>query len=217
MDWVWFLFKFDGRINRAKMWLALLVIICWVIFLSMLILIFTNLLGNPVSYVELGIGDVFWLIDPAVLRAFLAELREGRQASAAHLVLVFLETCGTLLLSWVYVATAIKRLHDRDKSAWWAIPYLVMPSLYGQFSARLPDSHLMLLSAWAAILFAGFVDLYCLKGTRSTNRFGPNPLPKEQGSSSRGTSSGWNQTDAMEFVPHQASPLPGMRVKRGHD
>ena len=33
MDYVWYLFRFDGRINRAKCWLAILIIIsisfCW--------------------------------------------------------------------------------------------------------------------------------------------------------------------------------------------
>ena len=23
MDWTWYLFRFDGRINRAKLWLAM--------------------------------------------------------------------------------------------------------------------------------------------------------------------------------------------------
>ena len=32
MDWTWYLFSFNGRINRAKMWLAVLVILCWMIF-----------------------------------------------------------------------------------------------------------------------------------------------------------------------------------------
>ncbi len=36
MDWNWFLFSFNGRINRAKMWLSVLVIFCWMIFLGML-------------------------------------------------------------------------------------------------------------------------------------------------------------------------------------
>ena len=29
MDWVWYLFRFDGRINRAKYWLAGLIMVCW--------------------------------------------------------------------------------------------------------------------------------------------------------------------------------------------
>ena len=27
MDWTWYLFRFDGRINRAKLWLAVLVLL----------------------------------------------------------------------------------------------------------------------------------------------------------------------------------------------
>ena len=33
MDYVWYLFRFDGRINRARCWLALLIMICWMLFL----------------------------------------------------------------------------------------------------------------------------------------------------------------------------------------
>jgi Predicted membrane protein len=32
MDWTWYLFRFEGRINRAKYWLAGLIILCWMIF-----------------------------------------------------------------------------------------------------------------------------------------------------------------------------------------
>jgi len=38
MDWTWYLFRFKGRINRAKYWLAALIIVCWMIFLSALTL-----------------------------------------------------------------------------------------------------------------------------------------------------------------------------------
>ena len=75
---------------------------------------------------------------------------------------------------WFLTAATVKRLHDRDKSGWWIIPYFVYPGLYCQFQDRLPDSWLMFPLALAAfgLIIAGFVDLYCLKGTRWTNRFG---------------------------------------------
>jgi len=38
MDWVWFLFEFDGRISRAKAWLALLVILCWMVLVATLMI-----------------------------------------------------------------------------------------------------------------------------------------------------------------------------------
>jgi uncharacterized membrane protein YhaH (DUF805 family) len=226
MDWVWFLFEFDGRINRAKMWLAMLVIACWTIFLAVLMLVIEQMFGSPVTSgrldvtVNFGIGDIFRLVDPTVLRAALVRLREGKEASPAHLVLAFCHAIGTLLFTWVYLATAIKRLHDRDKSAWWAIPYFVVPGSCSQFADRLPDSYLMLTVLWAPLLLAiaGFIEIFCLRGTRWTNRFGPNPLPKVQTRPrSSNSTSAWNQTEAMEFVPHQASSIPAMHVKRGHD
>ena len=34
MDWTWYLFRFEGRINRAKLWLAMPVILGWMMFLA---------------------------------------------------------------------------------------------------------------------------------------------------------------------------------------
>jgi uncharacterized membrane protein YhaH (DUF805 family) len=212
MDWVWFLFEFDGRINRARVWLALLVILCWMVLLAFLMLLIDRAFGSPVKSIHFNVNDIFAFVDPAVLRAAIARVRDGKEASPAHLVLAFFHAVGTLIFAWVYLATSVKRLHDRDKSGWWTLPYLAFPGLFGQFSDRLPDSYVMITIAWAAVLLviAGFIDIYCLKGTRWTNRFGPNPLPKVQGRprSNQGSSrpsSGWDQTSELEFVPHQAS------------
>ena len=217
MDWVWFLFAFDGRLNRAKVWLALLVILCWMVLIAALMLGIDALFGNPVKSVHFNLNDIFAFVDPAVLRAAIARLREGKEASPAHLVLTFFHTAGTLLFAWVYLATSVKRLHDRDRSGWWVAPFFVIPGLFAQFADRLPESYLMFPIALTVFVLMtwGFIEIYCLKGTRWTNRFGPNPLPKAQTRprTSRSTSS-WNQTDAIEFVPHQASPSPGMHVKR---
>jgi uncharacterized membrane protein YhaH (DUF805 family) len=130
---------------------------------------------------------------------------------------MFFESAGALLFVWVYLATSIKRLHDRDKGGWWMIPYFVIPGLYGQFQDRLPDSHLIFPLALAVFLpmIVGFVDIYCLRGTRWTNRFGPNPLPKVQSRPRSTSASRWDQTSAYEFVPRSASSPPGTHVNRG--
>jgi uncharacterized membrane protein YhaH (DUF805 family) len=211
MDWVWFLFGFDGRINRAKLWLAMLVILSWMFFIGAVMIGIDGLFGNPAKSIHFNVNDIFASVDPTVIRAAISRLRDGREASPAHLVLTFLHGVGTLLFVWIYVATSIKRLHDRDKSGWWITAYFVFPGLYSQFADRLPlSSYLLLALAITAfgLMIAGFVDLYCLKGTRWTNQFGRNPLPKEQGRarSSRSSSrSDWGQTAAMEFVPHRAT------------
>jgi uncharacterized membrane protein YhaH (DUF805 family) len=224
MDWVWFLFEFDGRISRAKAWLALLIILGWMILIAGLMIGIDEMFGNPVKSVHFSINNVFGFVDPAVLRGAIARLREGKEASPAHLVLAFFHATGTLIFAWVYLATAVKRLHDRDKSGWWTIPYLVIPGVYSQFQDRLPDSHWVFSLALAAFLLviAGFVEIYCLRGIRWANRFGPNPLPKVQtqprSSQSGGrSSSNWDQSRAIEFIPHHASSSPAMHVKRGHD
>jgi uncharacterized membrane protein YhaH (DUF805 family) len=219
MDWVWFLFGFDGRINRAKMWLAILVIICWMLFIALLMVIVEQLFGNPVKSVHFNINDIFGIVDPAVLRATFVRLREGKEASPAHFVLAFFHAVGTLIFVWVYLATSIKRLHDRDKAGWWMIPYFAIPGLYAQFQDRLPDSYLIFPLALAVcfMMIWGFIDMYCLRGTRWTNQFGRNPLPKVQSRPRTSSASRWDQTSAYEFVPRSASPSGGAHVMRKHD
>jgi uncharacterized membrane protein YhaH (DUF805 family) len=154
-----------------------------------------------------------------VLRATFAHLRSGKETSPAHLILMFFEGVGTLMFVWVYLATSVKRLHDRDKTGWWMVPYFVIPGLYAQFQNRLPDSSLIFPLALAVcfMLIWGFIDMYCLRGTRWTNQFGPNPLPKTQGRPRTTSASRWDQTSAYEFVPHSASSSAGVHVNRGHD
>ena len=48
--------------------------------------------------------------------------------------------------------------------------------------------------------------MYFLKGSRKTNRFGPDPLCAA-GSDTR---SRWDQQSEIEMVPHKAGPPPAM-------
>lgn len=199
MDWAWYLFSFDGRINRAKLWLAMLVILCWGVFLGGLVVIVGSLFGDAKSF-SFGVSDIFLIFDPETYRF----------PSKADLVPLVGKVIGTPLFAWVYLATSIKRLHDRDKSGWWIIPFFVAPSLYSQFEDRLGDSYLAMLADVAAFVFLlwGFVEMYCLKGSRKTNRFGPNPLVPID------TRPRWEQQSEIEMVPHKAGPPPVWHVKR---
>ena len=200
MDWTWYLFSFKGRINRAKLWLALLVILCWMIFLGALVVIGGSIFGGAKSF-SFGINDIFLIFDPETYRSL----------PNADLFPLFVKVIGTPLFLWVYFATSIKRLHDRDKSGWWMIPFFAVPGLYNQFADRLSDSYLIWLPGLAAFAFCvwGFIEMYFLTGSRKTNRFGPNPLQPID------TRPRWDQQREIEMVPHKAGPPPVWHVKRG--
>jgi len=207
MDWVWYLVSFEGRVNRAKLWLAMLIILCWMIFLAVLTLGLAAVLRSPgPSDFGFSVDDIFKAFDPASYRSF----------SFADLPFVVLKVAGSVVFLWVYLATSIKRLHDRDKSGWWIVPLFFLPGLYGQFADRLPDSYFVLLPAMVAFVFCiwNFVELYCLKGSRKTNRFGADPLapPAPTDAPPR-----WEQQSEIEMVPHKAGPPPVWRVKPGYE
>ena len=202
MDWNWFLFSFNGRINRAKLWLAVLVILCWMIFLGLLAIALGSLFGNPAPTGSLGFStsDLFKLLDPDSYRSL----------RTAGLPLLLVKVVGTPLVLWVYLATSIKRLHDRDKSGWWMVPFFAMPGIFNELADRFEYSHAaMALGLAAFVLFLwGFVEMYCLKGSRKTNRFGPDPLQPID------TRPRWEQQSEIEMVPHKAGPPPVWYVKR---
>jgi uncharacterized membrane protein YhaH (DUF805 family) len=201
MNWTWYLFRFEGRVNRAKLWLAMLVILGWMMFLAGLTLA-TGIVSGGASF-GFSLDDLFRVVDPAAYSSW----------SWTGLPLLLVKVIGTSLFLWVYFATSIKRLHDRDKSGWWMVPFFVIPGLSNQFAERLPDSHLMLLPGIFALGLGiwGFVEMYCLKGSRKTNRFGADPLapppPRDGGPR-------WEQQSEIEMVPHKAGPPPVWRVKR---
>ncbi|MGY8669201.1 DUF805 domain-containing protein [Bradyrhizobium sp. UFLA05-109] len=209
MDWIWLLFRIEGRINRARFWLAMLVIICGMLLLITIVAGIRGLFGGPWSFKL----DALEFLDPATYRSL----------TMAGLPLLLTRLLLSGLLLWVYLATSIKRLHDRDKSGWWSLAFIVFPALYPHVAAQLPAAPIELPLALAALALSiwGFVEIGCLRGTPHTNLFGPNPLPKIQtrtrhsGASALPRGSGWHQQSELEFVPHSASPPDGMHVKRG--
>ena len=68
---------------------------------------------------------------------------------------LFVYVCFGLLLSLSFfsiVAVAIKRLHDRDKVGWWAVPFIILPALLSSAATdlvtpRSPVPYFMLLLA----------------------------------------------------------------------
>jgi uncharacterized membrane protein YhaH (DUF805 family) len=82
-----------------------------------------------------------------------------------------------LPLMWVGLALGAKRLHDRDKSAWWLLLFYFVPGILGTTADRIEGGTGILLHiAGFAITVWAFVELGCLRGTVGPNQYGPDPL-----------------------------------------
>ncbi|MGZ3292709.1 MAG: DUF805 domain-containing protein, partial [Xanthobacteraceae bacterium] len=168
--------RFEGRIGRGRYWLATLIILGAMISALLLLAAICLALGIPSGSLTvnlIGISASFQLDDDDVAA------KAGLFPHVANLLL-------TLVFAWFYAAVSIRRLHDRNKSGWWLIPFIVATGLYSEFGGRIGGS-------WAAVavgiaVYIGFiwglVEMGFLKGTNGPNRFGPDPLaPRDTGPS----------------------------------
>jgi uncharacterized membrane protein YhaH (DUF805 family) len=204
MGWTWYLFRFDGRIGRAGFWCSLIGVLVGMILLLFLCAGLMFAFTGKVGSFDLDADDVFKIVDVAAYRWTLLD----------NLPLLLLKLAATGLMLWIYLAIVVKRLHDRDKSAWWLLAYFVLPGLYKQFEERLPDSYWMvpIALACAIITLAAFIETGFLRGTIGPNRFGADPEAEDVATS---PAKSWDQSRELEFVPPSASPPGGMHVKRG--
>jgi uncharacterized membrane protein YhaH (DUF805 family) len=212
------LLSFEGRIDRANFWFALYVGItaCLVrlVFLIFVVFALNAIFGTSVKSVHLNISDIF-----NVPPGFPLQVSFGDGAAAWLVSLLFYVGVTSIFASAIRIpaATAVKRLHDRDKSGWWIVPFVIAPILLGVLANWLDDSWLadLFILVMIALGLWGFVEILCLGGTSGPNRFGldpqapaprrPRPAPN------------WHRLRELEFVRRGAGPSAGEHVKRGHD
>ena len=78
------------------------------------------------------------------------------------------------------LALVFRRLHDRNKSGWWILPFYLAPVTLALAARAMLDKGANLAGGLAALaelalwLWA-FVEVGLLSGTRGKNRFGPDP------------------------------------------
>jgi uncharacterized membrane protein YhaH (DUF805 family) len=183
-----YLFGFSGRINRAKMWLFILVTLAWEIVIG-LVAVFGlkwTVTEHVASWSQ--VGPTGGTAVSTVMRLPHLDPITSPVAWAAVGIIAVLILLYVVSLLAVYT----KRLHDRNKSAWWLLPFLVIPWGLGvlQFAA-LP----MLLDmgqyfgplglGWGAAHLIGtilglwaFIELFFFRGTAGENPYGPDPLAK---------------------------------------
>ena len=78
-------------------------------------------------------------------------------------------------LIWVSLALGAKRLHDRDKSAWWLVLFYVVPGILSSLANQMEFGFVLHLVSFAITVWA-FVELGCLRGTVGPNQYGPDPV-----------------------------------------
>jgi uncharacterized membrane protein YhaH (DUF805 family) len=216
---LWFLFSFEGRINRAKFWLSLPILLVLMIGIMLMMLIaieYTVYLaaqtqphGSAKINVNLSIDELIRMLG---LASHLSLSLRDTISLAGNLI-------GMPILMWIVLAVSIKRLHDRDRSGWWIMPFFVLPCLSDHLPDWLTDSIFTAPLSLAFFILGiwGFIELGFLRGTSSTNQFGPDPLAEDdtrkRGLGSHGPA--WDQRYEMELTPHRASPRSSMHVKRG--
>jgi uncharacterized membrane protein YhaH (DUF805 family) len=103
MDYNSFLFGFKGRTSRAQYWLAALIILCWMMFVLMLLAAFGKIFG---------IADRGFAIDVFGIAASF-QFADHDPASKTTLFPQVVTIPMTVVFAWAYAATSIKRLHDR--------------------------------------------------------------------------------------------------------
>jgi len=159
MKWLWLLFSFRGRINRAKYWLAALI----------------YLIAGALSGLILG-----------VLQFVLG------QSALVQIPMQVLSVVVELAMTVSGLAVAVKRLHDRDRSAWWLLLFYLFPAVAGAIGVSIAmitrspiedeltnaGSTALIIGCALAIAAGiwGFVEIGCLRGTVGYNRYGPDPL-----------------------------------------
>jgi len=170
MNWGSYFFSFHGRINRAKLWLFIPIVIA----------------------IEIVYFILFSVLFGGSIMAILKGGPGGLMAGGASLGLSTILTCALILIVvYTGVALAVKRLHDRNKSGWWLIVFWLLPFVIncailanaigamhdsaGAVPMTDPVMMVLRLGSFALAIWA-FVELYCLRGTVGDNRFGPDPL-----------------------------------------
>jgi uncharacterized membrane protein YhaH (DUF805 family) len=199
MDTRWFLSRFEGRINCARYWRLVLIILGSMFLALVLLAKVCSVYGIPAGILAIDLG--------VLSASFQPDDTETATALFPRLVTLLM----TLVFGWFYAIASIKRLHDRNKSGWWMILFIVAPGLYVQFGDLLHGSGIRFFVRLAALIafIWGFVEMACLKGTSGPNRFGPDPLAPID------TQPRWDQQNELKFVPPSAGPPPGPHVMRG--
>lgn len=148
-------FNPTGRINRSTFWLKgfLLLNVIWIaIWIGM----FAIAILQARNSVNLPYRMEFIDSIPYLIEHMVFNLDEYVWLILFAVALWFVEF-------WTFFAVMVKRLHDRDKSAWWLLLWWGVSAIGGPFTFGLVS---LAIGIWM------FIELGCLAGTPGPNRYG---------------------------------------------
>jgi uncharacterized membrane protein YhaH (DUF805 family) len=178
-----FFFGFEGRLARGRFWIFGLTLYA----LAVLATAFDPRLGGAlrfflwapasvvlVSYLFFGM----WGFAVAVLLMAVDLFAARTVGGHADFTLFLIPLVLCLVLGWMVIGVASKRLHDRGKSGWWLLIFVIEPLLLMELGVLMPSQTEKLV--FACLAFAlhvwSFVEMGCRRGTKGPNAYGPDPL-----------------------------------------
>jgi uncharacterized membrane protein YhaH (DUF805 family) len=176
-----FLFGFEGRVARGRFWIFGLTLYALGTLAissdSALRGSLLRMLWMPGAFVLcLYVFSGMWGFSIAVLTmaidVFLA------QHTRAGLWLFIIAVASSLVLGWMVIAVASKRLHDRGKSGWWFLLFIVAPTALDFASGLAPSASRGVLFVYEGFFLHlwSFVEIGCFPGVPGPNEYGPDPL-----------------------------------------
>jgi uncharacterized membrane protein YhaH (DUF805 family) len=124
-----------------------------------------------------------------------------------------------IAMIWINAATTVKRLHDRNRSGWWAVAVMIVNRLsyayYGLFLglyfgvdiSTTRELLLVMLAVALSVLQTGvIIELFFMPGSDGRNRFGPDPLSDV----APGAPTDWRpeQRNVPAFLVRSTAPPP---------
>jgi uncharacterized membrane protein YhaH (DUF805 family) len=100
---------------------------------------------------------------------------EGHDRTLVNAALVL----GSLPVLVSCFAISVRRLHDRNKGAWWLLVFVVGPvvlQVAGSLNTLDAGPSVILMVAALVLAIWGFIELGCTPGTSGPNRYGLDPL-----------------------------------------
>jgi uncharacterized membrane protein YhaH (DUF805 family) len=151
------LFSFNGRIDRKRYWIAL---------------------GLQATFALIYGGVLSGIVEAGTLERGASELNYRVWQTAALTILI------AVPVGVSATAIGVKRLHDRNRTGWWLLgSYL--PAVAGIAIANWPavqDNIRIWLGTLVVLPLLAwiFIDLGCRRGTIGPNRFGDDPIIRQQ-------------------------------------